>query len=841
MMPYKADVKRNYSSGQQTNRIPLNIKPDAFVSLFNAYVWRGRIKKKKGVQKLGRLRRDLSAIDLGNSGASPWSFNIYTTASPVIGAGETNKDLVPKLSTGPVIAITFDTVTWTDNGDGTLTASVDPVDNYGTINYATGDITITHIRAVGVATTADVSYYPGLSAMGLPNKDLLQIDQQELIGFDTKYAYIYSNATGRFKETPSTLATTWSGSDSQFFWTENAYSALFATNDVAGLQGYAITGISNAASAVVNIAGHDLAINDYVQFINVGGMTEINGLVGKITAVVAGVSITVNINSTAFSVYSSGGVAITSIRNLHGDGIRWYDDVSWINFNPAINPVTALMGAGIIVFYRGRIVVLDTLEGNSLTPTATRYPQRARWSKNGTPFVMEPVPTGSNIGTDSEAWREDVVGKGGYIDCPTTQEIVGACFLRDTLIVGFEQSTWKLRYTNNEVLPFVWERLDVEIGWSGRFSGLKFDKFVFGVGNRGITACDGIGVQRIDLDIPDEVFQFGNENSGPERIYGARDYEEHVVYWTFPNAANAGTYPNQVLIYNYLDATWAKLGDSFTCYGYWQSFNDLRWSDLPYMWQDYAQPWNSRSGVTLNPLVISGNQNGFVQIVQNIVANDPTLKVNSITVAAGLPTELEIVRHNLQSDQLILLSGFLGDNVGLNGQIVQVEVVDADNVKLFQYNATTGTYDEFTQGSANYIGNGYCSLIDNFQILTKKFNPFIDDAVSVRVSQIDFYVDATSKGRFAVNIYANDNNNVPANPTDSTNPLSNRLTTYSNAYEPQGQDKLWHTCYNSATGNMFSVELTYGDQELNDQNIFSSEIVVHSIAPHVQPASRRLT
>lgn len=68
-----------------------------------------------------------------------------------------------------------------------------------------------------------------------------------------------------------------------------------------------ITAISKAASAVVTVA-NDFAINDVVAFSGVAGMTEINGLTGTISAASA-TSITVNIASTGFTTYTSGGVA----------------------------------------------------------------------------------------------------------------------------------------------------------------------------------------------------------------------------------------------------------------------------------------------------------------------------------------------------------------------------------------------------------------------------------------------------------------------------------------------------------------------------------------------------
>lgn len=68
----------------------------------------------------------------------------------------------------------------------------------------------------------------------------------------------------------------------------------------------AITGISKAASAVVTVGTHTFAIGDSVAFSGVVGMTQINGLRALITAT-SGTTITVAINSTAFTTYTSGG------------------------------------------------------------------------------------------------------------------------------------------------------------------------------------------------------------------------------------------------------------------------------------------------------------------------------------------------------------------------------------------------------------------------------------------------------------------------------------------------------------------------------------------------------
>lgn len=77
--------------------------------------------------------------------------------------------------------------------------------------------------------------------------------------------------------------------------------------------GYDITGISQAASAVVTIGTHELIVGDVVWFTDVSGMTEINNSFGTVTAIGA-TTITVNINSSAYTAYSSSGYASGGIN-----------------------------------------------------------------------------------------------------------------------------------------------------------------------------------------------------------------------------------------------------------------------------------------------------------------------------------------------------------------------------------------------------------------------------------------------------------------------------------------------------------------------------------------------
>ncbi len=89
-------------------------------------------------------------------------------------------------------------------------------------------------------------------------------------------------------------------------------STLWSVDTVTGRVTFAdktrgITAISKAAQAIATIGAHTLLVGESVYFSGVLGMTQINTLRGLITAI-TGTTITVNINSSGFGVYASGGV-----------------------------------------------------------------------------------------------------------------------------------------------------------------------------------------------------------------------------------------------------------------------------------------------------------------------------------------------------------------------------------------------------------------------------------------------------------------------------------------------------------------------------------------------------
>jgi hypothetical protein len=78
-----------------------------------------------------------------------------------------------------------------------------------------------------------------------------------------------------------------------------------------------ISNITQASSAVITVDPSGFQIGDEVIFENVEGMTEINGLIGTVTAATT-TSITVNIDSTNFTAYSASGT-VSKVINFYAE------------------------------------------------------------------------------------------------------------------------------------------------------------------------------------------------------------------------------------------------------------------------------------------------------------------------------------------------------------------------------------------------------------------------------------------------------------------------------------------------------------------------------------------
>lgn len=824
MQPLEPTFIAGSSAGLVLDRKPYLLPDQAYQTLENAYVWRDRVKKREGLQLVGRLRRLFSASSLGNSGASPWSFNIYSTIVPPI-VPEANAEIdagsvVITIQAGPDIILI-------DNGDGTLDTS--PISGVtGIINYMTGDVTITGGPGA-TPTIITFGYFPGLPAMGIFQQEESEINEERTIFFDTVYAYIWNGAA--FQEfIPGTI---WSGTDADFFWCTNYRGS---TEDVR---------LFFATNNVVNAA----------------------------------------------------------------NPIRYTDNAAaaWTSFIPAVSATNFLFQARILIPYYGRLLALNTWEG-TLVGNAVNFFNRCRFSQIGSPIA-------------ADAWRSDLFGKGGFIDAPTNEEIVGVTFFKNTLIVGFERSTWQLRYVGEYGLPFIWERISSDFGTESTFSPVLFDQGVLSVGDRAIIASTAVNVDRIDSQIPDIVFSFQNAQNGVSRVQGIRDFKRELVFWCYPEYNDMGDnnpkFPNKVLLYNYKNQTYAIFRDNVTCFGTFQDDNAfVTWGREDIFWGDEDILWADPDSQSQFPFVVSGNQQGFIHLYGYVSPDDPSLAITAVDLTTT-PVQLTVPEHNLFQGEIIYLSGMLfdPDDPELNDQIYSVVEIDQNTIGLAQWNGIN--YGYVTSATiSDYIGNGRITLFPKLRAQTKDFNPYQTQGKQLKISYIDFLTDATPSTAMTVKLNLNSSsmqgnldvgnqevetsltgfgyitNATQTNPCQITsaghslqtgdqiiitqvlgmiqlNNISFTITVIDNdnftldgidssgftAYVKGGKwvdqdskffvaaksgytDYCWHRFYATEVGQYINIEMTYDDVLMNDIDTHRQTWILNALALYTRPAGK---
>lgn len=693
MAGYQPLYVKGYETGLIQERQNFILPNDAFPVLENAYVWRERIKRKQGYKLLGRLQRNLI---VGDSGAYSTiigtnTFNIFARIGISL-VTEPNASIVPGNISSITIIINggIGQVLFDGTGNGTMIIIGPGPITSATINYSTGIVSITSNAAAGPVGTAFVgSYYPNLPVMGLPTRELDNLNNEELVAFDTIYAYRYNNGIQSFEEfLPGTV---WNGTDYNFFWGTNYWVGN------GNLKIFWVTNFSGPLGTPIRYT---------------------NGVVGT----------------------------------------------NWINFTPQINAAGNVLAQSLAILpFRGRLMVFNTWEGPNLAGSQ-QFPQRIRWAAIGNPFtVASAIVTPVNV----NAWRDDIRGQGGFLDIPTSESITSVGFVRDNLVIYCERSTWQLRYTGRSISPFQIEKVNSELGSESTFSAVQFDTSLVGIGDKGIVECDSFKSNLIDVKIPDLVFHFNNDANGVKRVHGIRNFVKRLAYWIYPyNSDNefSAIYPNRRLIYNYENDSWAIFTDSLTALGTFQPNSGLRWVDVNKPWQDMNVPWIDQP--SLIPSIVGGNQQGFIEYLDQQVSSDVSLYIKNITgFGLAAPTRIESPNHNLQEGQVIKIkdipTGTPFDN--LNDKIFSVDVIDSANFDLYLYNAANGQFDiPQNDNPATFVGYGQITVRDNFSVVSKKFN-FLDDGQNIQLGYIDVLMDNTTAGEVSLYVYNDYNDSEPVN------------------------------------------------------------------------------
>lgn len=752
-MAYDRFLIAPYTEGLRTDLQSWLIPEEAFEKLQNAYVWRGRVRKRFGGKLMGT--GSISSLD------APL-FSRFRVALPGgAGVGITNGagNAVAASSPGHIfkvgqqlsVADTIFTVISAAAGAQPM-LSTNPLAT-GTFNIVNGAYTIT-----GAPALTQVYFYIGEPVMGLCNYEKGAINNQPSFGFDTQWVYKFTTSWNRVGVAENVV---FKGTDSDFFWTCN-------WNGVTDNQTALF--ISNFNAAI----GAPLATDDPMWFYN-------------------------------------------------EDAI-----IPWAIYNPPFTTAGDIIyTARIIIPFKDRLLLLNTIEQDAAGAVNSSYVNRCRYSHNGSPFAASAFLEVNQAGFTG----------GGYIDAPTEEAIISAEFIKDRLIVYFERSTWELAYTGNQVLPFTWQKINTELGSESTFSVVPFDKAVLGVGNTGIHACSGANVERIDTKIPEKIFQIANKNEGVERVVGIRDYYVEMVYWTMPNLNNANRFarfPNQVLVYNYKTNSWAYNDDCITMFGDFEQQADATWATSSEQWQENNSTWTSGVQQAQFRQVIAGNQQGYVFIVApDESQNAPVMSITDISVA-GLFLQLTIIDHTLNSGDFIYLNDTQGVT-GLSRHIFEIQqLIDKDNILINPPDNYAGTY----------TGGGNVTRVSNIQITTKQYNPYIDKGRDVYVAKIEFGVKQTVFGQITIDYAPSASQISSIDDGAATNTLlgTSVLETSPYATVPLEvvMDRLWHPVYFQTEGECIQFFMYMSTDQMLDPLIAFEDFVLDGMVLYTIPTTPRL-
>jgi len=639
---------------------------------------------------------------------------------------------------------------------------------------ATYDTSNGNYNFVGALPNEDIFFYPSEPVMGITHYEEKNVAANTNYAFDTQFIYRFD---GNSWDRSGTVV--FEGSNSDFFWAYNW------------------TGITSDQTA--------LFVSNFNATEGTPGLTD-----------------------DPMFVYKSG---------------------AWAEFRPVFEVLANVVegyvqSARIIIPFKDRLLLLNTVERGVTAGTNTAHVNRCRFSHNGTPF---PADVPDNVAAAvSNAWLEGsqtwTIGGttkksdgAGFIDAPTEEEIEAAEFIKDRLIVYFERSTWEIAYTGNQIQPFVWQKINTELGSKSLKSPVPFDKAVFTVGRTEIHGCSGANVTKINEEIIDQVFEIRNSNDGLKRVCGIRNYQDELVYWSFPSVnANtfSQTYPDKVLIYNYVGDGWGRADDTITAFGYYEEQTSKTWESSELTWAEANFTWDS--GTTQNKYrqILAGNQQGFMFVCDTgISTNEGNMSVTNIEYV-GTDLYMIIVDHSLNDGDYLKLIDMQGVSFTGDG-IYKVFPADKDTL-LVPGTTMTGTYE----------GGGRAARVSQIDILSKQWNFYIDKGKNFYLSKIDFAVLKTSAGELTVDYFPSATNLSMIESGQATGAIlgDNNLQTYPYDLYPleESQKRLWHPVYFQTEGECVQIRIFLDDEQMRDPEISGSDFQLEGLVVHARQTSERL-
>lgn len=904
------------TKGLKNDVTPFNVDNDAFPVLINAYQWRGRIKRKRGTSLLNRLKRyfnsnissygSIPTITLNGSGVGNLltGFSLQVDGNIVPGSVTLTGSTGPTIYTDPAMNGSLSPSGTINYATGVITIAAQAGATISAIfNY------YPDLPALGLEDfyTSTSSQFPG--TIGFDQKYSYNIlptfpyNIYDVSFYKNLVTGTYVNYVQKTNWTP----TTWNGEDYQQFWTVNYEGALWATNGMKqpvdltkiGMQfkpiiTTTVTAGGPPATVSLQITAHGLVIGDFIFVNEVVTTIGINFQTGYVTTVTDANNVIVTFPNATIAADGTGGIAqyLTSRADPTIDCLRWYDGdptngnattpsflvgKGWVNFMPPLSQEDYsiaslpeaqyyLVGARTIIPFKDRLLFFGPIIQTSSTTNKFYLKDTVIYSQNGTPFYtcsftgnpasvdtdFFPILTPTSRGGTATAFWEDITGYGGFITEGSDQDAWTVSPNEDVIIVGFTRHQSRLVATGNDIVPFNFYTINSELGSGSTFSQINTDEGVLTKGSRGYTITSQVASKRIDLDIPDEVFETRLLDNGTERVTAQRDFINEWLYFTYPSVSAKSRFPTQTLQFNYRDNSWAIFKEAYTTYGQFRKVTGYTWGTIGTKyatWSAWNDPWSAGASTLLNPEVIAGNQQGFI-----MVRDDGTDEGNSLYIqnfsANNIITSPD---HCLNTGDYIVISGCLGTiGTNVNGNIYKVSYISDDTFRV----------SPNIDSSLSYLGGGVMKRMYIPFVQTRQFPVAWSMARKTRLGPQQYLLTKTGNGQITLLIYLSQDDSNPYNagpilldPNSDNNALIYSTILFTcpestnlgltpantNLQMPTAinQSQIWHRMNTSLIGDTVQLGFTLSDAQMRDEEFKSqfSEIELHSFILDVNPSS----
>ena len=498
-----------------------------------------------------------------------------------------------------------------------------------------------------------------------------------------------------------------------------------------------------------------------------------------------------------------------------GDVIQQYDGTTVSAYAPTFAGGT--LNARQIFNVRDRLVLFQTIEAGALFPRRIRI---------------------SGTGVNCDVFNDTASGA-GFIDIPDNTWFFGAAFNRDDILFFTESATWMMKYTGNDVTPFVLEKIDGSRGSGAAFSAISYLNRTTAASPRGLIISDGYQVERMDNNIPDFSFNSIDTANFLHCFAGFLD-EDRDAYLIYPSKGIekppllTNGESDRILVTNFEEDNFAIYRIPLSCMGNFQSALTYLWSDLTTAngfsnWDTLAQQfgnWNSFPFTKENPISIGGGHKGEIWTLNVSQSEDNPQKIRAMSVIDTRTVRVTTDWNNYNIGDYIVFES-VGGMVEINDKQAAIKAIPT------AYNVFDVEID--TTGFSAYTSGGSAAKTIQLIALSKKLNPWINSDKKLRCGWLYFYVSVAAthltdgagdpeKAFIDIDIITNDY-------TQNTDPPRTYKVDCSNINNQTGSKK-WVKIWINQTAQFLQFRMR--------NNQAGAKIQVHAMMPGFQPLGRIL-